>query len=317
MKENNNCSYAIVFPGQGSQYTGMGLELFQKFVSAKQVFETAEQISGLPIKDVCFYGSQEDLMNSSATQPCLLTTSMAIYNVFKEHLSVQPKYLCGHSAGQYSALVAAGVLSFADALGLIAVRGLLTSEASEGGMVAIKDITYQQAEELCSDLVTPGGCLVPANWNSPEQIVISGDINSIDSAVDYAFENNIKVTPLPVSRAFHSPLMQEAANRFTEHLLSVNFSDSVIPIISDVTAEEVSGGNEWSKLLSKQIYFPVLWEPSIRYLVRHGIETFVEIGPGNVLTKLIKKIHQDATVFNVNDLSSLNHTVAQLKSISL
>ncbi|MFN6497766.1 MAG: ACP S-malonyltransferase [Nostoc sp. DedQUE01] len=315
MKKLRSADYALVFPGQGSQYVGMGLEIFKEFISAEKIFESAEEVSKLDIRNLCFFGDEENLMETSITQPCLLATNIALYTVFQEHFSKKPKFICGHSAGEYSALVAAGVLSFADAMSLLQVRGALMSKTQEGGMVALKGVTFEQAEKLCKENVQPGGVLVPANLNSPEQIVISGDMDSIEEALVFAFENNVKAIPLPVSGAFHSPLMQEAAQNVSHIISNLQFNDAGIPVISNVTAKPVINGYEWSQLLEQQITAAVLWESSIRYIYENGIEVFVEVGPGKVLSKLIKKIVPSAVTLNVENVTSLQETLLQLEQI--
>ncbi|BAY80056.1 malonyl coenzyme A-acyl carrier protein transacylase (plasmid) [Nostoc linckia NIES-25] len=315
MKTLRTADYALVFPGQGSQYVGMGLEIFKEFISAEKIFESAEEVSKLDIRNLCFFGDEENLMETSITQPCLLATNIALYTVFQEHFARKPKFVCGHSAGEYSALVAAGVLSFADAMKLLQVRGALMSRTQGGGMLALKGVTFEQAEKLCRQNVQPGGVLVPANLNSPEQIVISGDIDSIEEALIFAFDNNLKAIPLPVSGAFHSPLMQEAAQDFANIIGNFQFNDAGIPVISNVTAKPVINGYEWSQLLEQQITSAVRWEASIRYIYERGIEVFVEVGPKKVLSKLIKKIVPSAVTLNVENVKSLQETLLQLQQV--
>lgn len=315
MKRLRTSDYALVFPGQGSQYVGMGLEIFKEFISAEKIFESAEQISNLDIRNLCFFGDEENLMETSITQPCLLATNIALYTVFQEHFSRKPKYICGHSAGEYSALVAAGVLSFADAMKLLQVRGTLMSRTQGGGMVALKGVTFEQAEKLCRQNVQPGGVLVPANLNSPEQIVISGDIDSIEEALIFAFDNNLKAIPLSVSGAFHSPLMQEVAENFANIIGNFKFNDAGTPVISNVTAKLIISGYEWSQLLEQQITSAVRWEASIRYIYERGVEVFVEIGPKKVLSKLIKKIVPSAVTLNVENVKSLQETLLELEQV--
>lgn len=315
MKQIKQARYALVFPGQGSQYVGMGREIAQEFPLAEEIFKVAEQITDLTIQDLCFFGSEDDLTTTSITQPCLLTTSIALHTVFQIHFPVNPDFICGHSAGEYAALIAAGVLSFSDAIRLIQLRGSLMSKMQKGSMVALKGVTLQEVERLCAKAVQSDGVLVPANLNSPEQIVISGDDNSVEAAILCAFENNIKAIPLPVSGAFHSPLMQEAAQEFADEIRNVQFRHATIPVISNVTAQPVINGYEWANLLKQQMTSAVLWEASIRYIHQQGIEIFVEIGPGQVLSKLISKIVPSALILNVEDINSLQTTVDQMKEV--
>lgn len=212
-------------------------------------------------------------------------------------------------------MIAAGVLSFSDAIRLIQLRGSLMSKMQKGSMVALKGVTLQEVERLCAKAVQPDGVLVPANLNSPEQIVISGDDNSIEAAILCAFENNLKAIPLPVSGAFHSPLMQEAAQEFADEIRNVQFRNATIPVISNVTAQPVINGYEWANLLKQQMTSAVLWEASIRYIHQQGIEIFVEIGPGQILSKLISKIVPSALILNVEDINSLQTTVDQMKEV--
>lgn len=311
MERIKRVRYAMVFPGQGSQYVGMGQEFARLFTSSAKIFKSAEQITDIPIQHLSFFGSEDELRETSITQPCLLTASMASYAAFQENFPVKPEFVCGHSAGEYAALVAAGVLSFSDAVGLIQARGALMSKMQGGSMVALKGISIEEAEELCRQAVQPGGVLVPANFNSPDQIVISGDCDSVESAIFIALDN-MQVIPLPVSGAFHSPLMQEAATQFVDRLCDFQFKDATVPIISNVTAQPAINGHEWMTLLEQQIISPVLWEHSIRYLQKQDIKIFVEVGPGKVLSKLIKKIIPCALVLNVEDLDSLHLTISEI-----
>lgn len=312
MKQEKQVRYAVVFPGQGSQYVGMGREIAESFPLAMDIFKSAEQITGLPIQHYSFFGTEDDLIETSIMQPCLMSMSLASYAVFQQHCSVKPAFICGHSAGKYAALVAAGVLSFPDAIRLIQIRGSLMSKQG-GGMAALKGVTPEEAEELCKTSVLPRGTLVLANWNSPEQVVISGDLDSLESAIFNAIDKGIKVVPLPVSGAFHSPLMQEAAVQFADSIRNVQFNNAAIPVLSNATTQVVTTGSQWTMLLINQIVSPVLWEPSIRYLEQQGVEVFVEVGPGKVLSKLIKKIIPSALTLNVENLSSLKSTVAALE----
>ncbi|GAB1542994.1 ACP S-malonyltransferase [Scytonema sp. NUACC21] len=315
MKPINQSRYAIVFPGQGSQYVGMGLEIAKEFPSSKEIFEFAEQLTGLDIRGLTFFASQEDLMETYVTQPCLLATSIAIYTIFQKAFPLIPEFICGHSAGEYAALVASGVVSFSDAITLIQVRGTLMSKMQKGSMVALKGVTLKEAKEICRKNVQQGGVLVPASLNSQEQVVISGDDNSVEAAIDFAIENNVKAVPLPVSGAFHSPLMQEAAQQFSHNIHNAHFHNATIPVISNVTARPAIDGSEWMRLLELQMTSTVHWEPSIRYIQEQGIEIFVEIGPGQVLSRLIRQILPSALILNVEDIKSLQRTISEMNKV--
>lgn len=312
MEQVTSLPYAIVFPGQGSQYVGMGQDIAEHFLTARKLYLSAEQVTGLPIQQLCFDGPEENLTQTENTQPCLLTTSLALYTVFQQKFLIPPSSICGHSAGEYAALVAAGVISAEDALRLIQVRGRLMSQMENGGMLAVKGLTSEEIYTLCNKAVVPGGILVPANWNTPEQTVLSGDIESIESALLLSMDRDIPVVPLAVSGAFHSPLMEEAAKKFAKEARIVEFQTAKVPIISNVTGKPVQSGRQWKNLLEQQIISPVLWTQTVQYMVEQGIEVFIEIGPGNVLSRLIKKIVPSAITLNISDESSLKSTVTEV-----
>lgn len=307
--------FAVVFPGQGSQSVGMGLEIAEAYTASCEVYELAEQVTGLAISRLSFSGPEEELYDTSNTQPALLATNLAIYELFKRHFPTAPAFFAGHSAGEYAALAAAGVLSYEDAFRLIQVRGKLMSQMEDGGMAALKNVSPEQVQSLCDEAAVAGGVLVPANWNSPAQTVISGDFDSIEAAIDLAFEREIDVVPLAVSGAFHSPLMGPAAEKFAAFARDIPFADAVTPVIANVTAKPVTDGALWADLLERQITSPVLWEPSVRCLYDQGVRVFVEIGPGVVLSKLIRRILPDATAISVQDLASLEAAVRELESV--
>lgn len=313
-KKGKGC-YAIVFPGQGSQYSGMGKELAESFPKAYEVFKSAEKATRLPIKRLSFSGTEDELRATDVTQPCILATNIAIYTAFKHSLPTQePKFVCGHSAGEYAALVAGGALSFSDSISLIRARGSLMARAKRGGMAAIIGIDLETVEDLCEKSVVSNGTLGVANINSSSQVVVSGDNDSIESIIMTALEKNIKCVPLPVSGAFHSPLMREAAIEFSEALSLASFKDASIPIVSNVTGQPVNSAEEWVRLLESQITSTVLWKDSIRYIHQQGVEIFVEVGPSRVLSKLIEATVDSATVLNVEDLDSLHSTISVIES---
>lgn len=307
--------YAIVFPGQGSQQVGMGLEIAENDTQSCEVYELAERVTGLEISRLSFTGPEEELFDTANTQPALLATNLAIYELFKRRFPAAPAFFAGHSAGEYAALAAAGVLSYEDAFRLIQERGRLMSQMEDGGMAALKNVSPEQVQALCDEAVVEGGVLVPANWNSPAQTVISGDFDSIEAAIDLAFEREIDVVPLAVSGAFHSPLMAPAAERFAAFSRDIPFADAHTPVIANVTALPVTDGSQWADLLERQITSPVLWEQSVRTLYDQGVRVFVEIGPGVVLSKLTRRILPDATTLSVQDLASLETAIRELESV--
>ncbi|MEK8129276.1 ACP S-malonyltransferase [Paenibacillus filicis] len=306
--------YAVVFPGQGAQYTGMGASLFETADAAKHVYLEAEQWSALPIREVSFQEDPAGRLNDTAyTQPSLLAASLAAWEAFREAVPSLPAYMAGHSAGEYAALAAAGVLSRADAFRLITERGRLMSGMQRGAMAAIKDASAETVERLCRQAVVPGGVLVPANRNSPVQTVVSGDAESVDALLELAFDEDITVIPLAVSGAFHSPLMAPAARAFSPALERALFHRGRVPVVSNVTARPEESG-AWSGLLREQITSPVLWEASIRYLLGQGIRLFIELGPGQVLSRLIRAIEPEAVTLQVQDAETLRLATEHLQS---
>lgn len=316
---SNSLPYAVVFPGQGAQYPGMGQSLAEGYPAAEAVYAEAEQQTGLPIRQLSFEpsasGEQAGRLNeTNNTQPCLLAASLAGWEAWRGLVPRPPAYALGHSAGEYAALAAAGVLSRSAAFRLIAERGRLMSQMKQGAMAAIKDADEAVIVRLLQEAVVPGGVLVPANRNSPSQTVVSGDVESIDALAELGFDQDITVIPLAVSGAFHSPLMEPAAREFAATLAQAVFEPSLIPVVSNVTARPEHGVS-WRRLLQKQITAPVLWEASVRYVLEQGIKLFVEIGPGQVLSRLIRAVDPSAITLHVEDASSLKDAVDQIQII--
>ncbi|MFH1542096.1 MAG: ACP S-malonyltransferase [bacterium] len=271
---------AFVFPGQGSQSVGMGKDLAEKYL------DQANQILGFDLKKVCFEGPEEELKKTEITQPAILTVSIACHS----RASGNPVAVAGHSLGEYSALVAAGSLTFADAVKLVHLRGKFMQKAvpiGEGAMAAIIGGDNDKIKTICAEV----GNVWPANYNSPGQVVISGKKASVEAAGIKIKESGAKrVIPLAVSAPFHCPLMQPAADMLKTELDKVEIKDATIPVIANVTADYVTKADEIRDLLYKQVTSPVLWEASIRKMIADGVESFEEVGPGKVLTGLIKKI---------------------------
>jgi [acyl-carrier-protein] S-malonyltransferase len=284
---------AFVFPGQGSQYAGMGKELAETFPAAREVFEEADRVLGFSISQLCFSGSEEALKLTENTQPALLTASVAAYRVL-EQKGVCPDYVAGHSLGEYSALVAAGALKFADAVRLVRKRGQYMQEAvppGEGAMAAILGMRPGQVTEICRKAAD--GKVMPANLNSPEQTVISGHAAAVKSAVEQASAAGAKrAVMLPVSAPFHSELMRPAQERLQEDLRATEFSSLKIPLVTNVDASVITSGAEAREALIRQVTLPVRWEESIRELIEQGAATFVEVGPGRVLSGLLRQIYR-------------------------
>src|ERR1700683_2410193 len=308
---------AFLFPGQASQYPGMGREFSEKFPTARAVFDEADDALRFPISKMCFEGTEEDLKQTANTQPCILAVSVAVFRVLSERGFV-PQFVAGHSLGEYSALVAAGALRFADAMRLVRMRGAVMQEAvpaGEGAMAAILGLSPAQVSDICKRAADGPVCSA-ANLNSPEQTVISGNATAIKRAVELASQNGAKrAVVLPVSAPFHCALMQPAQARMEPELRKTNFADLRVPVVTNVDAEATSSGTEARDALIRQITSPVRWEDSIRELIEQGVTAFVEVGPGRVLSGLLRQIDRSVHSFNVEDGASL--TSAQTKFAQL
>ncbi|MUG43423.1 ACP S-malonyltransferase [Paenibacillus woosongensis] len=306
---------AFVFPGQGSQSVGMGQDIYESVPESRQLFEQADEILGFPLTRLIFEGPDTDLKQTTNTQPALLTTSAALYQALAAK-GIKPDFVAGHSLGEYSALTAAGALSFSDAVATVRARGEFMEQAvpsGQGAMAAVLGGEREALAALCAD-ITAGGSLVElANVNCPGQIVVSGSKAGVDAVVQRVKEIGAKrAIPLEVSGPFHSSLMKSAAEKLAGKLEQIAIGDASIPVVANVTADSVQRGGEISRLLVEQVYSPVLWEDSVAWLIEQGVDTFVEIGPGSVLTGLIKKINRGVTTYNVNSLESLEQAAAAL-----
>jgi [acyl-carrier-protein] S-malonyltransferase len=308
----------FLFPGQGSQYPGMGKEFADRYAPARQTFEQADSALGFPLSRLCFEGSEEQLRLTVNTQPCTLATSVAIYRVLADK-GFEPQYVAGHSLGEYSALVAAGALDFADALRLVRQRGLFMQEAvpaGEGAMAAILGLSPAQVGDICRRAAN-GGVVATANLNSPEQTVISGSAAAVKRAVEEASQNGAKrAVVLPVSAPFHCALMQPAQARMAPLLREAKFSNPRVPLITNVDAGVISTGEEARDALLRQITAPVRWEDSVREMIEQGVNTFVEVGPGRVLSGLLRQIDRSVHSFNVEDQASLANVEAKLAQLA-
>ncbi|GLH63287.1 ACP S-malonyltransferase [Parageobacillus sp. G301] len=307
---------AFIFPGQGSQTVGMGKDVAQSDANIAAVFQSADERLGFSLSSLIFEGPQETLTLTYNAQPALLTTSIALLEKVKE-AGITADYVAGHSLGEYTALVAAGAISFTDAVYAVRKRGEFMEEAvpaGEGTMAAVLGMNADALEAVTKEVSEQGDPVQLANLNCPGQIVISGSKAGVEKAGQLAKERGAKrVIPLEVSGPFHSSLMKPAASKLQNVLNTIAIRDAEIPVISNVTAQPVVKKEEILRLLIEQLYSPVRWEQSVEMMIGLGVDTFIEIGPGKVLSGLVKKINRNVSVYAVNDLESLQATVAALK----
>ncbi|MCM2988100.1 ACP S-malonyltransferase [Bacillus safensis] len=310
---------AFLFPGQGSQKIGMGKDLFDQEAVSKAVFEEADNTLGFDLSSMIFEGDAEELTLTYNAQPALLTTSIAILKKFEES-GIKADYAAGHSLGEYTALVAAGALSFKDAVYAVRKRGELMNEAvpaGEGAMAAILGLDKAALVEVTKEVTESGHLVELANLNCPGQIVISGTAKGVELASEKAKEKGAKrAIALEVSGPFHSALMKPAAEKFTDVLSKLDIKDAKTPIISNVTADIVTSRDDIETKLIEQLYSPVRFEESVERLIDLGVTTFIEIGPGKVLSGLVKKVNRRLTTISVSDQETIEAAIQTLKGDS-
>jgi [acyl-carrier-protein] S-malonyltransferase len=305
---------AMLFPGQGSQAPGMGLDLAQNFAVARQVFEEADDALGFSISRLCFEGPAEELQLTENTQPAILTTSVAAFRAAREHGLPAPQFVAGHSLGEYSALVAAGVLEFADAVKIVRARGHYMQEAvpvGTGAMAAVIGGELNAIEEACRQASGDQVCSV-ANSNSPSQVVIAGNTEAVDRAIDLLKGVARRVIKLNVSAPFHCALMKPAEEKLSVHLSHLLFVTPLMPVVTNVDAEMTTWPPRLRRALQQQVSAPVRWLESMQLLINEGARTFVEVGPGKVLSGLMRQTNRDVSCLNVEDAASLEATLAAL-----
>ena len=304
----------FVFPGQASQYSGMGKELAEKYPVARDVFDEADKALGFSVSKLCFEGTEDDLKLTANTQPAILTVSVAATRVLAEK-GITPDFVAGHSLGEYSALVAAGSLRFADAVKLVRKRGTYMREAvpaGQGAMAAIMGLSPAVVQDACKR-AAEGEICSAANLNSPEQTVISGHAGAVKRAVEIASQLGAKRSMvLAVSAPFHSALMMPAQEKLEKDLNATTLVDLQVPLVTNVDADSIRQGEEARSALIRQVTMPVRWEESMRMLLDEGVNTFVEVGPGRVLTGLMRQIERSVATLNVEDEKSLLATVEKI-----
>jgi [acyl-carrier-protein] S-malonyltransferase len=307
---------AFVFPGQGSQFVGMGKELVQEFDIAKKIFEEADETLNDSLSSICFEGPEEKLKITYNTQPAILTTSIALYQLVKVELP-KPDFVAGHSLGEYSALVAAEAITFKDAVATVRKRGQFMDEAvpaGEGAMAAVIGGDRETIGGICEEITLAGFPVQMANMNCPGQIVISGTKEGVDLAGGKLKDAGIRrVIPLVVSGPFHSDLMKPAASKLARVLENIEMKTAKIAVVTNADARPVMLAEDLEHALIEQVFSPVLWEDSISWMIEQGVTTFVEIGPGQVLSGLIKKISKEVEVYSISDSESLHKTIGLLK----
>lgn len=306
---------AFVFPGQGSQHVGMGKDLWERFEEVKALYNEASSALGYDLARLSFSGPEEELNKTVRTQPALVAASSAAAAALRLH-GITPSVVAGHSLGEYSALVASNVISFADAVKLTEKRGAFMQEAVPAGkglMAAILGLARKQVDQVC--LSVRSGYVASANYNSPNQIVIAGETPAVEEAMKLAKEAGAKrALPLAVSAPSHCTLMAAASEKLSGVLDVMDFRDPAVPIVNNAAASFLTGSGEIKTSLVKQLNSPLLWEDSVHKISETGIKTFIEVGPGKVLSGLIKKIAPEAQVLNVEDTSSLNRTIEALSA---
>ena len=313
---NQQSEIAFLFPGQGSQFAGMGKDLADNFAAARQVFEEADEALSFSISKLCFEGPEEELQLTENTQPAILSVSVAAHRVLRAEGFPAPAFVAGHSLGEYAALVAAGAISLADAVGTVRARGRYMQEAvpvGTGAMAAVIGGDRLEIEKLCAQASENLVCSV-ANINSPNQVVIAGNVEAVDRAMELLKGVAKRVIKLNVSAPFHCALMKPAQDRLAFELGQLSFSEPAIPVVTNVDARVMTEPADLRDSLLRQVSSPVRWLESMELLLQQGVGTFVEVGPGKVLSGLMRQINREASCLNVEDAASLEAARAKLNA---
>ncbi|HEY5627192.1 MAG TPA: ACP S-malonyltransferase [Nitrospira sp.] len=309
-----NSGIGLVFPGQGSQSVGMGKTLCEAYPEVRHVYDEASSVLGYDVAALCFEGPAERLNLTEYTQPALLVSSIAALRILAP-AGIKPIAVAGHSLGEYSALVAAGGMTFRDAVGIVQKRGRFMSEAVPPGtglVAALLGLTAEVVKEVCRE-ASSAGVVQAANFNSPGQVVIAGEKSAVERAIEIAKTKGCKkAVPLPVSVPVHTPLMQQAADRLAKDLAAIPWADLTVPLINNAEARAITKATEIQASLVRQLPSSVLWEDSVKVMAAMGVKIFIEVGPGTVLAGLIRRIVSDAVTMNVHDPKSLDATRAAL-----
>ncbi|HEY9786158.1 MAG TPA: ACP S-malonyltransferase [Candidatus Obscuribacterales bacterium] len=312
---------ACVFPGQGSQSVGMGKDLFDKHGEAREVLNKIDTIAGRSLTKLCFEGPEDELKRTINTQPTILAVSIAAWHCYRSNGGPLPQYVAGHSLGEFTAVHAAGALGLDDAIKLVDKRSRLMEECPRGAMSAVIGMAAEKLEQICQETSNEmdagangtDNVVIVANFNTREQLVISGSPKAVAVAGAKAKTEGAKVIPLPVGGAFHSPLMHAAAMEFEQLIVSTTFSDALFPIVQNLDAKEALAASDVKAKLASQMPNSVRWCESIEYMLKQGVDTFVEIGPGKALAGMVKKIDRQARVFNIYDDQTLQETLLSLR----
>lgn len=306
---------AFIFPGQGSQYPGMGKEFFDNYTEAKNIFDEADNALDFPISQLCFAGPKEALSLTENTQPAILTVSIAAFEALKKN-GITPSVVAGHSLGEYSAVVAGGGISFSDAVALVKKRGQFMQEAYPEGMgmmAAIIGLDKEALNGVCKE-ASIEGVVSPANMNSPVQVVIAGEKNAVQKAMELAKGQGARVVALPVSVPSHCRLMEPVGKRLETELNRITIKDLSIPLINNADAKAITDSAAIKDSLVRQLSYPLLWVDSILRMTEMGVDTFIEVGPGTVLSGLVKRIDKVVKIFNVENKKSLEDTLKGISS---